>query len=73
MPDYWVHLKRTDTYSTRFRYTANSEEELRLEVAAAIDEEGWAAFTDDDDGEYEECWTEIDRVEPATEEESAHE
>lgn len=63
MPTFRVLLKRTDIYTDSVYITTTSAEDATKEIQAVINEDGWSGVCGDDEGDYEECYTEIVGVE----------
>lgn len=62
MPTYSIHLKRTDIYTAVVEFDAASEEDARKEVNEILSNEGWNEVCNDEDGDYEECFSEVVKV-----------
>lgn len=58
MKTFKLTIKRYETWSAEIEMEAESEEMARAAAQAVLDDEGWDALVDDD-GDYEECHSEV--------------
>jgi len=66
MPRYEVWVRRTETYVGTVEIGAACGQDAEKHVQERLNADGWDAIMGEDEGEYDECWSEVFRVEDAS-------
>lgn len=64
-----VHCKRTEVWTETTQVEAESADEAQEQVDKILATEGWDGVFNGDDGDYQECTSEVFEVEPVTSQE----
>lgn len=59
MPLFNLTIERTEIWTHEIEVEADSLDAAISETNARLGEEGWDPVCDDDDGEYEECYSSV--------------
>lgn len=61
MPQFNITVQRTETYTDDITVEAETEADAKKSIQDILDSEGWDEVFDED-GEYQECWSEVTTV-----------